>query len=63
MKGLVRFTSYDFRTEVEKIVDIPKGNINNLSFSYDGGRVSLYINNQEIFSSKCAGNDCNIEVE
>ena len=46
MKGLVRFTSYDTRVEEEKNVDIPKGNINNLSFSYDGGRVSLYINNQ-----------------
>jgi len=37
--------------------------IEKISFSYDGGRLTIIVNGEEVYSTKDAGSDCNIEME
>jgi len=60
MKTLV-FVSYDSNLKEEKQVEIPE-KINNIYFSYDGGRLSININGKEIFYTAFAGNDCAVTI-
>ena len=41
--------------------NLPK-EIKKINFSYDGGRVSVFINDIEIYQSNCAGNDFSINI-
>lgn len=36
--------------------------IKSFSVSYDGGRLSVYINNDRVYYTALAGNDCSVEV-
>lgn len=36
--------------------------IDRISFSYDGGRVSVYINGVEVFENNCMSSDFEIEL-
>lgn len=37
--------------------------VESVSFSYDGGRVSLYINGKEVFYSAFGGNSFDIDID
>lgn len=45
----------------EKSINLPD-KINYLGFFYDGGRVTVSINNKQVFYSYFGGNDCAVEI-
>ena len=61
MQKTLVFHSYSDGEHEEKKVEIPEV-VNNLYVAYDGGRLTININNEEIFSTMSAGNDCAVTI-
>lgn len=59
---MLEMTNYTTGEVHSKAVQLPK-EVRSLGFSYDGGRVSVSINGEQVFSSHEAGNDCCIELD
>lgn len=55
------FNSYDLRSEEKTEIELPE-KIDNISFSYDGGRVEVVINGITVVSSYSGGNDCGVSI-
>lgn len=59
---MLTLTNYTTGQEESKAVELPN-DVQSVSFSYDGGRVYVSINGNEVFSSHFGGNDCCIELD
>lgn len=59
---MLKMQSYDNNHEETKPVKLPE-KIESLSFSFDGGRVGVSINGEQVFYSMLGGNDCNVEID
>lgn len=59
---MLRLINFSYNTEETKAVKLPK-ELESISFSYDGGRVSVNINGTEVFTSHLGGTDCSLELD
>lgn len=46
----------------QKKIHIPE-KFDSISFHYDGGRCSIYMNDKEVFTDNCVGNDFCVEIK
>ena len=61
MSTKIYFESYDNNEDVNKEIDVTK--IKSVSFSYDGGRLHVYVNDEEVIEEMGAGNDIYVSIE
>ncbi|MNQ73077.1 hypothetical protein D3C85_878000 [compost metagenome] len=55
----ITFNNYDYTYDGSEDVDFKfPDEVKEVSFSYDGGRVSVYINGEQVFYTTLGGNDC-----
>lgn len=59
---MLKHKDFDNYSEDYYEISIPE-NINSISFSHDGGRISIEINNEEIYSTIFGTRDCCIEID
>ncbi len=58
---MITFRSYNYGEEISKEYKIP-AKVENISISYDGGRLHVWIGDEEILSVMNAGNDFNVTI-
>jgi len=58
---MIEHTDYDTGKVINVDYKLPD-NIQNISFSYDGGRLYISINNKEIYKNFSATRDCCVEI-
>lgn len=59
---MIIFQSYDTGEDISKEhYNIPD-KVENISISYDGGRLHVWIGNEEVLSTMMAGNDFNVTI-
>ena len=59
---MIKMTSYDYGDEVVEDYKLPE-KVTDFEVSYDGGRLSVYVNGEQVFYTPLAGNDCNIFIK
>ncbi len=63
MKTKLNFVAWQNPYAEEEILGGDLGLIKSLSFAYDGGRVYVSINGEDVFSTLLGGNDCQVDLE
>ena len=58
---MIEMTSYDYGDKVIDEYKLPE-KITDFEVSYDGGRLTVYVNGEEVFYTALAGNDFTITV-
>lgn len=58
---MIDFTDYQWDTSSEDSYTLPK-EVTSIEVSYDGGRLGLYINGEEVFYTSSVGIDFNLIV-
>lgn len=58
---MITHTNYDTGSVQSVEFDMPK-TIDRMEFSYDGGRVEIYVNGVLVFASFSGSRDCNISM-
>jgi len=61
LKNLV-FESYDTGEHEEKTIEILPSEIKTIYFAYDGGRVTIRINGEDLLSTASGGNDMAVSI-
>lgn len=57
------YKSYDNDNSVEGMLFHTVEKIDTISFSYDGGRLTVTINGKTVYHTVNAGSDCNVDIE
>jgi len=60
-KKSLTFQSYDLNEHEEKTITFPD-KLESIYFAYDGGRITLNINGEEVFYTHLGGNDCALTI-
>jgi hypothetical protein len=58
---MIVMTSWSNGDKIEEVYNLPD-KVTEVEFYYDGGRLSFYINGEQVFYTALAGNDCNLKV-
>ena len=59
---MIEMTSYDFGDKVTEDYTLPE-KVKSFDVSYDGGRLTVYVNGEQVFYTALAGNDCCLSVK
>jgi hypothetical protein len=59
---MIKYESYENNPTIESAEYVLPDDVKSISFSYDGGRLNVFINGEEVYSSMSAGNDFNIQL-
>jgi hypothetical protein len=59
---MLNMQSRDNEYKETKAVKLPK-NVESVSFSYDGGRLAVTVNGEQVYYTMLGGNDCRVEID
>ena len=59
---MIEMTSYDFGDKIVEDYKLPE-KVTDFEVCYDGGRLTVYVNGEQVFYNALAGNDCSIVVK
>ena len=59
---MIEMKSWDLGDKIVADYKLPD-EVYHICFSYDGGRVGVVINGEELFYTALAGNDCSVSID